>query len=188
MSGKKIETIILVDDTKSVYADGGKNAIPRKDRYKVLLSALRKELGTVNKACLILGDGIFVLTLKDDKTEIPEKPTEKFTFPDRDNGDTLVDKIVSLSGKSNTLLLIDYMLNNLKRDEKIGMQLCRDVLAKLSKDSIIKMPYTRVDLSREERVLKISDTEEYTLLSAFPISSPTDAAKYVVRKLEEDHV
>lgn len=188
MHYKEIETIILTDDTKSVYADGGNNAISRVDRYKVLLSELRKKLEKANKACLILGDGIFVLPLKGGEVEIPESPTEIFAFPDGGNGDALVEKIISLSGGSNTLLLIDYMLNNLKREERTGMKLCCDVLTKLRRDNIIKMPYTRADLSKEERVLKISDTEECVLLSAFPISAPTDAVSYIMRKLEGNYV
>lgn len=188
MHYKEIETIILVDDTKSVYADGGTNAIPRMNRYKMLLSELRKKLETANKACLILGDGIFVLPLEGGEVEIPERSTEEFVFPDGENGDALVDKIMSLSDGSNTLLLIDYMLNNLKREERTGMKLCCDVLAKLNIDNIIKMPYTRADLSREERVLKVSDAEEYVLLSAFPISAPTDAVRYIMRKLEGNYV
>lgn len=187
MNYKEIETVIMIDDTGSLFLDGGKTSVFRKDRYKVLFSILRKKLKKVKTAYLILGDGIFELNLKEAEVEFPECPTEIFIFPTGENGDALADKIKSLSRGTNTLLLIDYMLNNLTSEMDTGKKLCGDVLAKLSMGNMIKIPYTRDDLGREERLLAAGGVE-YTLLSCFPISSPTDAARYIMRRLEENDV
>lgn len=187
MDYKELEIVILVDDTESNYTDGGENATSRADRYKVLFFVLKKKLEKLKKGFLILGNGIFALNLENPVLEFPEHPTEDFKFPDNEDGDSLAARIKSLSGGFNTLLLIDYMLNNSKHKEGVGKQLCVGILSKLNMGNMIKMPYTRIDLGREERVIKAGSTE-YTLLSAFPISSPTDAVRYIMRRLEEDNV
>lgn len=182
MRKDEVKTVILVDDTASGYRDGGDRAVTREDRYKVLFWKLKKGLDQANSLYMILGDGIFKVEVGADVSSTQVLFEEAFSFPDGAHGETLTRKILDLAGDDNALLLIDYMLNKSTRKERDGKALALYVLSEVDRATIQKILYTRDDLSKAEKEELVS--QGHTVITPFPISAPTDAAAYILEKLE----
>lgn len=177
MNRSDINTIILVDDRDSIYKNGGSGSAERLSKYEILFAVLKDKLKKLNKVYLVLGDGTFVVN--QEKNELKKFDNDQM-FSDSSDTQRIIEKIKNLANGKNTLLLIDYILNESSEKEEEGKQLACKILNSVeSLDNVIKLLYSTKSEDKKE-----SKKFSWAYVFDFPIDSPTDAADEILQALE----
>lgn len=178
MNYSDINTIILVDDRNSTYQGGGAGSPERKNRYAILFAVFKDKLEKLNKAYLVLGNGIFNFNFEINELQ---KIDSAQMFSSNVNAQQIFEKIEKLADGKNTLLLIDYMLNISLGKEEEGKRLACEILKSVEHlDNVIKLLYSTSPERKKE-----SKNFNWAYLFDFPIDSPTDAADGILQELEK---
>lgn len=180
MKYSEVNTIILVDDRDSTHKGGGFGSPERRRRYEILLAVLKGKLKELRQAYLILGDGTFELLLSENDNELQPIDHDQI-FVNSVNATSICEKIKKLANGQNTLLLVDYMLNNLSGREREGKLLaCKILNYADTLDNFIKLLY-----STSRGIKKESKNFNWAYVFDFPIDSPTDAADEILWVLKK---
>lgn len=180
MNYSDIKTIILVDDRDSTHKGGGIGSEERQSRYAILFAVLKDKLKGLKETYLILGDGTFKFVFNK-RENILKKIDNNQMFSNNVKAQLIIEKIKKLSDGKNTLLLIDYMLNQSTSKQEEGKKLACEILSSVeSLDNVIKLLYSTAPEDK-----KASKKFNWVYAFDFPIDSPTDAADTILQELEK---
>lgn len=102
-------------------------------------------------------------------------------FSNNVNAQLIIKKIKELADGKNTLLLIDYMLNQSTSKQEEGKKLACEILKSVKHlDNVIRLLYSTKPENKKE-----SKEFNWAYLFDFPIDSPTDAADEILQALEK---